>query len=110
MIVCTLRVFLSETDCSEVITSFEPLIEWTRVQAGCRACHLLTDIEDPRALVLWEEWDTQKDLDRHLRSEDYRRVIAAMELSQEAPEIHFYTAASRGGFEVVEAARMPRTQ
>jgi len=110
MIVCTLRMLLSEVNCCQVITSLEPLIAWTRVQAGCRACHLLTDIEEPQALILWEEWETQEDLDRHLRSEDYRRVIAAMELSQEAPEVHFDTVATRGGFEVVEAARLPRKE
>ena len=48
-------------------------------------------------------------LDCHLRSEQYRRVLAAIELSQEAPEIRFDTVATRGGFEVVEAARLPRT-
>ena len=110
MIVCTLRILLSETDCCQVITSLEPLIAWTRVQAGCRACHLLTDIEEPRALVLWEEWDSQEHLDSHLRSEDYRRVLAAMELSQEAPEVHFHTVATRGGFEVIESVRGPRMQ
>jgi hypothetical protein len=49
-------------------------------------------------------------LDHHLRSEDYRRVIAAIELSQEVPEIHFDSVETRGGFEVIEAARLPQTQ
>lgn len=109
MIVFRLRILVTESDRRQVIASFEPLIAWTRVQPGCRACHLLTDIEDPRGIVLLEEWDTQEHLDRHLRSEDYRRVLAAIELSQEAPQIHFDTVATRGGIEVVEAARTPRT-
>lgn len=109
MIVCTLRILVPEPERRQLITSFEPLIAWIRVQPGCRACRLLTDIEDPRTIVLVEEWDTQEHLDRHLRSEDYRRVLAAIELSQEAPQIHFDTVATRGGIEVVEAARTPRT-
>jgi hypothetical protein len=47
-------------------------------------------------------------LARHLRSEDYRLVLAAIEMSQEAPQLHFDTVAVRGGLEVVEAARTPR--
>ncbi len=109
MIVSTLRILVPESDRRQVITSLTPLIGWTRVQPGCRACHLLTDIEDPRALVLLEDWDTQEHLDRHLRSEDYRRVLAAIELSQGAPQIHFDTVATRAGLEVVEAARVSRT-
>jgi len=110
MIVCRLRLLVSETDRGLVITSLTPLIGWTRVQLGCRACHLLTDLEEPRALVLWEEWDTREHLDRHLRSEDYRRVLAAIELSQGPPEIRFDTVEAAGGIEIVEAARLSRTQ
>jgi quinol monooxygenase YgiN len=110
VIMCTVRLLLSETDRRRVITSLTPLIGWTRVQPGCRGCHLLTDTEDPRALVLWEEWNTQGDLDRHLRSTEYQRVLAAIELSQEAPEIRFDAVETRGGFEVVEAVRLPPTQ
>ena len=109
MIVCTVRLLLSESDRRKVITSLTPVIGWAQVQPGCRACYLLTDTEDSRTLVLWEEWDSQDDLDRHLRSEDYRRILAAIELSEEAPEIRFDTVEIRSGFEVMEAARISRT-
>jgi quinol monooxygenase YgiN len=108
MIVSSLRLLLSETNRCRVITSLTRLIGWTRVQPGCRACYLLTDIEDPRAIILLQDWETQEHLEHHLRSEDYRWVIAAIELSQEAPKVQFDVVASRGGFEVVEAARKPR--
>ncbi len=110
MIVCTVRILVGATNRRKLITSLTPLIGWTRVEPGCRACHLLADIEEPGAIVLTQEWATQGDLDRHLRSEDYRRVLEAIELSQEAPEIRFDSVATRGGFEVIEAARMPGTQ
>jgi|WetSurMetagenome_2_1015567.scaffolds.fasta_scaffold939564_1 quinol monooxygenase YgiN len=110
MIRCTLRLLVPEAHRRQVVASLTPLIGWTRVEPGCRACHLLADLEEPRAIVLAEEWDTQDDLDRHLRAEDYRRVLEAIELSQEAPEIRFDTVETSGGFEVVEAARMPRPQ
>ncbi len=110
MIVSSLRLFLAEPNRHRVISSLTPVIGWTKVQPGCRACHLLTDPDDPRVVVLWEEWDTQEALNCHLCSEQYRRVLAAIELSQEAPEIRFDIVATRGGFEVVEAARLPRTQ
>jgi quinol monooxygenase YgiN len=109
MITCTLRLLVSKSQRPQVLASLTALIGWTRVEPGCRACHLLADVEEPQAIVLWEEWNTQGDLDRHLRSEDYRRVLAAIELSKEAPEIRFDTVETRGGFEVVEAARLPRT-
>ena len=110
MIVCTLVLTLSETDRRRVITSLSPLIGSTRTQLGCQTCSLLFDAEEPRRLVLWEEWDTQDHLDRHLSSEDYRLVLAAIDLSQDEPQMRFDSVATRGGLEVVEAARMPRTR
>ncbi len=110
MIVCTLILTVSETDRRKVIASLSPLIGSTRAQPGCRACSLLFDAEDPRRLLLWEEWDTQDHLDCHLRSADYRLILAAIELSQEAPQLRFDTVATRAGLEVVEAARTPRTR
>ena len=107
MIVCTITLTVSEKDRRKVISSLLPVVGSTRVQPGCQVCSMLADVDDPRVLVLWEEWDTQENLDRHLRSPDYRLVIAAMELSQEAPQINFSSVDNRSGIEVVEAARLP---
>jgi len=107
MIVCTIALTLSEKDRRKVISSLLPVVGSTRVQPGCQVCSMLTDVDDPRVLVLWEEWDTQKNLERHLRSSDYRLVLAAMDLSRDAPQINFNSVDTRSGIEVVEAARLP---
>jgi quinol monooxygenase YgiN len=107
MIVCTIVLTLSETDRRKVVSSLLPMVGSTRVQPGCRVCSLLSDVDDPRTLVLWQEWDSQKNLDRHLRSADYRLVLAAMELSQEPPLMNFNTVKTRSGLEMVEAVRLP---
>jgi quinol monooxygenase YgiN len=110
VIVCTLSLTLSAPDRRKVIASLRPLIGSTRAQSGCRVCSLLVDAEDAQRLVLWQEWDSQDQLDQHLGSEDYRLVLAAIEMSQEAPQVHFDTVTARGGLEVVEAARTPPTR
>lgn len=107
---CTVTLTLSEPDRRKVIASLGPLLGSTRTQPGCRVCALLFEAEDPRRLVLWQEWDNQNQLNRHLSSEDYRLVLAAIEMSQEAPQLHFDTVAVRGGLEVVEAARNSPTR
>jgi quinol monooxygenase YgiN len=107
MIVCTIALTIAEKDRRKVISSLLPVVGSTRVQPGCHVCSMLTDVDDPSVLVLWEEWDTQENLDRHLRSSDYRLVIAAMELSQESPQINFNSVNVRCGIEVIEAVRLP---
>jgi len=107
MIVCTIVISVSEINRRKVVASLLPVIGATRVQPGCQVCSLLADVDDDRTLVLWEEWDTQQDLDRHLRSADYRLVLAAIELSQEVPRMVFDTVETRSGLEMVEAVRLP---
>jgi quinol monooxygenase YgiN len=75
------------------------------VQTGCRKCDLYQDVENPEAITLVEEWESQADLDLRLRSEDYRAVLAAIELSREQPVIHFDTVIRRAGLEMIVAAR-----
>jgi len=54
---------------------------------------------------LVEEWESQAQLDLRLRSDDYRSVLAAIEMAQEQPAIHFDTVTRRAGLEIVASAR-----
>ena len=105
MVVSKVALTLSEIDRRNVITSLTPLIVSTRFQPGCRACVLLADCDDHRKLTLWEEWETQEELERHLCSADYRLVLAAIDLSQEPPHIQFDTVTMRRGFEFIAGVR-----
>jgi quinol monooxygenase YgiN len=59
----------------------------------------------PAVFVCEQVWKNQDDLDRYLRSEDYRHILLLMELAAEAPEIKFQTISETAGIEVVEKAR-----
>ena len=109
MIVFTARVVTPRRKGVEILRSMEALLEPTRAQPGCRGCNVYLDMENPGAVLLREEWASRPDLERHLRSDYYRTVLAAIELSEEAPEIHFDTIESRAGMEVIEQARGRRT-
>jgi quinol monooxygenase YgiN len=105
MVTSTLRILTVPRSRAEVVRTLAAQLGPTRVQAGCRKCDLYQDVENPEAITLVEEWESQADLSLRLRSEDYRSVLAAIELSRERPEIHFDTVIRRAGLEVVESAR-----
>jgi hypothetical protein len=52
-----------------------------------------------------EQWGSEEALDEHIRSDLYRRVLAAMELSKQSPEIKFHYVTETKGFEMVESLR-----
>jgi quinol monooxygenase YgiN len=62
-------------------------------------------VEDANMLTFMEEWHTQEDFERHLRSEAYRTLLEVMELAREAPIVQFHTVVQTVGIEAIYAAR-----
>jgi quinol monooxygenase YgiN len=110
MIVFTLRMVAPRPRRHELLQSLTALLEPTRVQPGCTACRLYADLENLSVFTFASEWESQADLDRCLGSDAFKTVLAAMELSVEAPEIRFDSVARRAGLEVIAAARSPGPQ
>ena len=105
MIMSTLRIVAPPAKRDEVVRTLNSLLGPTRVQPGCVNCRIYSEIDDKSALILLEEWNSQADLDRHLRSDHYRKVLALMDMSNTQPEIKFNTISDTKGIEAIEAAR-----
>jgi quinol monooxygenase YgiN len=105
MVISTLRIVTAPKSRAKVIRALAAQLDPTRVQPGCLRCDLYRDVEDQGAITLVEEWRSQAELDLRLRSEDYRSVLAAIELAHEQPIIHFDTVTRCGGLEIVASAR-----
>jgi quinol monooxygenase YgiN len=105
MVISTLRIITALKSRAEVIRTLLAQLGPMRVQPGCLRCDLYRDVDDPGAITLVEEWDSQAELDLRLGSEEYRAVLAAIELAQEQPVIHFDTVIRRAGLEIVASAR-----
>jgi quinol monooxygenase YgiN len=105
MVISTLRIVTAPKSRAEVVRTLTAQLGPLRVQPGCRRCDLYQDIENREAITLVEEWESQAELDLRLRSEEYRTVLATIELAQEQPVIHFDTVTRRAGLEIVASAR-----
>ena len=86
----------------EVLQSVQGRI---RAQPGCVACDVFDEQGPERAVVLIERWETDEALETHLRSDLYRRVLGAIELSGDRPDIRFERVASSEGIELIERLR-----
>jgi quinol monooxygenase YgiN len=105
MVISTLRIVTAPKSRAEVLRTLSAQLGPLRVQPGCLRCDLYQDIEHREAITLVEEWESQDELDLRLRSEEYRAVLATIELAQEQPVIHFDTVTRRAGLEIVASAR-----
>lgn len=105
MITATLRINASEAKKAEIIRLLRSLIEPTRVETGCLGCRLYQEVNDGNALSWVEEWKTQQNLEQHLKSAQYAKILAALEMSDAQPEVRFDTVAETHGIQLIAEAR-----
>lgn len=61
------------------------ILEPTRVAPGCLSARLLSDLDKRKSLLLVEEWESREQFDRNLDTAKLNAIVAAIELSSEAP-------------------------
>lgn len=110
LINATLRLMVSNNNKYELVRLLRSLIEPTRVETGCLACSLYEDLHDRNAFIWVEEWNTKDDLERHVRSPQYRKILAAFDMSDGQPEIRFDTVVETKGMQLIEEARGASSQ
>lgn len=77
----------------------------TRVKPGCLDCEVYEAHGRSHDLLYIEQWQSDEDLSRHIRSDLYRSILSAMELSHVHPEVVFYGVSETKGIEVIERLR-----
>ena len=107
MIVGTLRILPPTRRRAEVLEILQSVKGPVLAQPGCAACHIYEEQGPEQALVLVEMWETQTALETHIRSEAYRRLLGAIELSGGPPEVRFDHVSATEGMELIERSRRP---
>ncbi len=106
LITATLRITISkDKKKEEIVLLLRSLIEPTRVETGCISCRLYHEVHDPHAITWVEEWSSKDDLNSHLRSTQYKKILAALDMSDVKPEIRFDTVIETKGMQLIEEAR-----
>jgi quinol monooxygenase YgiN len=58
-----------------------------QAKRGCRACDIANEAADASLVHYREEWESAELFHRHVQSEEFRRVLIAMDLCCEEPRI-----------------------
>jgi len=105
LITSTIRITAAENSDGQVLRVLRSLIEPTRVETGCISCGLYKDLHDAGVIIWVEEWKTQDDLETHLRSRQYKKILAAFDMSNSQPEMRFDTVVETKGMQLIADAR-----
>ena len=81
--------------------------EGDRIPPGCLSCRIYEDLQEVNVIMFEELWRSKEELEQHLRSDDYRKILLLMEMALQHPEVRFNNLSSSSGMETIEKARIP---
>jgi quinol monooxygenase YgiN len=106
LILTTLSITVSPGEREEMIKAFWLLLGPLRVEPGCLACDLYQNIGNEDGFFYLEAWQTSEQLERHMRSARYERLLAIMEASAQPPLLRYHLVSDTRGLEYLEAVRL----
>jgi quinol monooxygenase YgiN len=82
----TVRFVLPQEARAEGIRALRAFVAPLYVRPDCAGCSLLQDLQEEGAFLLVERWRSVEGLQRHLRSDPFRKLLAVMDMAERAPE------------------------
>jgi quinol monooxygenase YgiN len=105
MVLATIRMIIPPKKHDEALKILRSTAEWSRIKPGCLSSRIYEDVQEDNVLMIEEIWSNEEDLECHLRSEAYQKVLLVLEMALKQPEIRFDSISSSTGIETIEKAR-----
>ena len=105
MVHATTRIVTRPENHDQAFAILYSLAQRIKVESGCITCRVYEDTHEDSSLLLDEMWESEEDLNRHIRSDEYRNVLFVMEMAVEEPEIRFETVLQVTGMDTIEKER-----
>ncbi len=90
---------------SEALDILESVREQTQFESSCHHVRIYRETNEPEAILIEEVWTHEEDLNRHLKSDVYRRILLVVEMANAAPEIRFDKIIQSSGIDTIVKAR-----
>ena len=105
MIHAIIKLSLVPEKRADALGLLSALAERIRVKRGCIACSVCQDVQEEEMIRYEELWESREAMERHLRSDDYRKILLVMEMTSHAPDISFNTIKETAGMETIRRVR-----
>jgi quinol monooxygenase YgiN len=76
-----------------------------RTKTGCLGSSVYLKKFEEEVILYLEYWQSREDFERHIRSSQYDRILAALDLARDPPEVSFFEVTDLGGMEVIASIR-----
>jgi quinol monooxygenase YgiN len=105
MISMNLKIVPLPRRTAELIHALRIQMSRTEAQPGCIQCRLGQDERESNVVFYQEDWDGWAEIEKHIRSDRFGRILELMELSTVTPELIFCDIHETRGMEYVQKLR-----
>jgi quinol monooxygenase YgiN len=105
MIQSSIKMKFSPEKCNEAVRTLHSIIDRISAERGCMGYEIFLD-SDSYVVVLEGRWRSEGDLERHLRSDEYKIILLVIEMAATPPDIRFDTVISTRGIDMIKDARI----
>jgi quinol monooxygenase YgiN len=106
LIVFSIQIVAPDDRRTALLRTLGSILGPTRVAPGCLDARLYSDLDRRKTLLLIEDWETREQFERNLDMAKLNAIVAAIELSSEAPVVRVDTVEREEG---VDALSLHRT-
>jgi quinol monooxygenase YgiN len=112
LIVFSLQIVTPDERRAVLLRALGAMLGPTRAAPGCLDARLYSDRDRRKTLLMVEDWESREQFERNLDAAKLNAIVAAIELSSEAPVVRLDTVERREGVDVLALHRgvTPGTQ
>jgi len=105
LIVFSLQIVAPDERRTVLLRALGAMLGPTRVTPGCLDARLYSDLDRRKTLLLVEDWDSREQFEHNLDVAKLNAIVAAIELSSEAPVVRVDTVGREEGVDVLARHR-----
>jgi quinol monooxygenase YgiN len=105
MIRMLLRMSVRGPDVERVTRALRAIMLPARIERACLRCELSADVESRGTLLYLEDWASEAEMERQIRSDRFVQMLLLMEMAQSPPDLQFSFVSETRGLDYVEATK-----
>jgi quinol monooxygenase YgiN len=105
LIVFSIQIVAPDEKRAALLRTLGSMLGPTRVAPGCQEARLYSDLDRRKTLLLVEQWESREQFERSLDMAKINAIVAAIELSSEAPVVRIDAVEREEGIDALALHR-----